>query len=77
VGTTTAAMRLVEEGKLSLDDLVGKHLAAFKAREITIRELLHHRSGLPAYLKEPREKSPDGILGEISGMKMEKKYRYS
>ena len=42
-------MTLVDEGKLSLDDPVSKHLPRFtgKKGEITIRQLLSHTSGLP------------------------------
>lgn len=55
--TATAVMILVDEGKLSLDDRVAKHVPAFKdvklkeggkspVREMTIRHLLSHTSGL-------------------------------
>lgn len=45
----TAVMMLSEEGKLSPDDFLCKHLTAFeneKCREIRIRHLLSHTSGL-------------------------------
>lgn len=52
--TATAVMQLREQGKLTLDDPVSKHLAWFavqKSRDddppITIEELLTHASGLP------------------------------
>ena len=50
--TSLAIMQLVEEGKVNLDDPVKKHLAFFEVdkvsfkEEITIRHLLHHRSGM-------------------------------
>ena len=52
IGTTTAAMILYDEGKLVLDEKVTHYLpdvhrAACKD-EVTVRELLEHRSGLPA-----------------------------
>lgn len=53
--TATAIAILVDEGKLNWDDKVIKHLPDFRladeyaTREITIRDLLSHRSGLPAY----------------------------
>ena len=68
VGTTTAAMLLVEQGKLSLDDPLGKYVPCFRGRDITVRELLQHRSGLPAYMT-PRTSSPDEILGEFAAFK--------
>ena len=51
VGTTTAAMVLYDEGKLSLDERVTHYLPAFNGglkELVTIRMLLEHRSGLPA-----------------------------
>ena len=46
-----AIQMLADDGKLSIDDPVAKHLPAFdtdKSRAITIRQLLTHTSGLPA-----------------------------
>jgi CubicO group peptidase (beta-lactamase class C family) len=51
VATTAAAMILVERGKLRLDEHVSHYLPLFSGPgkgEITIRELLTHRSGLPS-----------------------------
>ena len=50
----TAVLMLVEQGKISLDDKVGKYLDEYKngkAGEITIRELLTHTAGFehPGY----------------------------
>lgn len=50
--TTPAAMLLFDEGKLNFDDLVTKYLPAFGNRgkdKITVRNLLLHNSGLPAF----------------------------
>ena len=50
--TTAALAMLVDEGRLSWDDRVIKHLEAFQmydpyvTREITVRDLLTHRSGM-------------------------------
>jgi CubicO group peptidase (beta-lactamase class C family) len=51
VATTAAAMVLVDRGKLGLDEPVVLYLPAFSGghrNAITIRDLLTHRSGLPA-----------------------------
>ena len=51
IGTTTAAMILYDEGKLVLDEKVTRYLPSFTGGEkdqVTVRELLEHRSGLPA-----------------------------
>lgn len=52
VATTTSVMHLVNEGKLDLDDKVSRYLPEFETppkNEITLRDLLLHESGLPAY----------------------------
>jgi CubicO group peptidase (beta-lactamase class C family) len=51
VGTTTAIMILYDEGKVHLDDPVVKFIPEFTGGakdQVTIRQLLEHRSGLPA-----------------------------
>lgn len=51
VATTAAAMVLVDRGSLRLDERVSHYLPAFNGGEkgqVTIRDLLTHRSGLPA-----------------------------
>ena len=45
--TAMAIMMLEEEGKLSYDDSVVKFISELPYREITIRQLLTHTSGLP------------------------------
>ncbi len=52
VFVATALMQLVDDGKVSLDDPVVQHLPDFKMadprfRQITLRMLLNHSSGLP------------------------------
>ena len=45
-------MKLVDEGKVSLDDPISKYIPEFndgKKKEITIRHFLLHTSGLPAF----------------------------
>lgn len=51
IGTTTAVMVLYDEKKIDLDAPVFRYLPAFSGGlkdEVTVRELLTHRSGLPA-----------------------------
>src|SRR5215204_7265672 len=53
------ALSLVSEGKLSLNDTIGKRLKKLPERppaawaEITLRQLLNHTSGLPDILEDP------------------------
>lgn len=53
IGTTTAAMILVEEGRLDLDAPVAHYLPEWRGKgdkeRVTVRHLLTHSSGLPAY----------------------------
>jgi CubicO group peptidase (beta-lactamase class C family) len=47
--TATVILKLMEEGKLSINDRVDKYLPSFPYPNITIEHLLNHRSGLPKY----------------------------
>lgn len=49
VMTALAIMKLVEADKLKLDQLVSHVFPAFPFKNITIKDLLSHRSGLPNY----------------------------
>ena len=56
--TATAAMTLVEAGRLRLDDPVHKHLPEFTGGDrslVTVRHLLNHSSGLPDQLPDNLE----------------------
>ncbi len=48
--TATAIMILHEKGKLNYDDLVTRFIPEFPVGDVTIRELLNHRSGLSNYM---------------------------
>jgi CubicO group peptidase (beta-lactamase class C family) len=52
VGTTTAVMLLIQEGRLELDAPVNRYISSWPMWEekgrITVRQLLNHSSGLPA-----------------------------
>ncbi|MEQ1689971.1 MAG: serine hydrolase domain-containing protein [Gemmatimonas sp.] len=52
VGTTTAVMQLVQRGRIALDSPVVRYLPEWTARgtaAITVRHLLTHSAGLPAW----------------------------
>lgn len=52
MATTTAIMKLVNDGDLSLSDRVGEYIEEFNSgdrRRVTIEQLLLHTSGLPAF----------------------------
>ena len=48
--TSMAVLHLMEEGSLKLDDTLGKYFPGFPYKDVTIKMLLSHRSGLPNYL---------------------------
>ena len=53
IATTTLVMRAFDDGRLALDDPVGKWLRDWRGvdrSDVTIRDLLAHASGLTAYL---------------------------
>ena len=85
VGLTTAVMLAVDEGRLDLDAAVRQYLPRFSGPEkdgITLRQLLTHTSGLPAwrplYLEAP---SRDSALALVYATDLETppgiEYRYS
>jgi CubicO group peptidase (beta-lactamase class C family) len=72
VATTTASMKLFEQGAFSLDDEIGRYLPEFRKDEagwknsITIKHLLNHISGLPAWSDlYRRHRTRDSILNEV------------
>lgn len=85
--TAMAIMILKESGKLDYDDKITKFFPDFPAygKEITIRHLLNHTSGLVCYINEymlpedeRRVTNPMSILREQEGLHFEpgEKYRY-
>jgi CubicO group peptidase (beta-lactamase class C family) len=58
VATTSAVMRLVENGQVALDVAVNRYLPRFRGGSrtgVTVRMLLDHTSGLPSYREFFRE----------------------
>lgn len=62
IGTTTAVLKLCEEGRLTLDDKISHYLPYIKYNHITIRDLLLHRSGYPALTEGTTEMTTAGPL---------------
>jgi CubicO group peptidase (beta-lactamase class C family) len=48
--TSVAILKLMEEGKLSLQNTVDQYFPGFPYANVTIENLLTHRSGLPEYM---------------------------
>ncbi len=53
--TASAIMLLVEEGRISVEDKITKHLANLPEtwRDVTVRHLLSHTSGIKDFINEP------------------------
>ena len=61
--TTLAVMKLYDEGKIKLDDKIGKYLPYLKGSNkvnLTLAELLTHTSGLPAFIPFYKSIASDG-----------------
>jgi CubicO group peptidase (beta-lactamase class C family) len=74
--TASAIMRLVERGKLRLDDVIDRYVPEFPlgSNRVTVRELLNHTSGVHNYTDDPgfpahmaADASPAVVLGWIAG----------
>lgn len=73
VGTTTAIMLLVEDGRIRLDDPVQAYLPEFTGGakdRVTVRHLLTHTSGLPAGT-EAGGASPEEMLRRVMRLSLE------
>ena len=92
IATTTVAMRAVESGRLRLDYPVQAYISEFVGAgkdAVTVRDLLLHTSGLPAYVRffleyEPADSGPvtrAAILEQIQTTRLEaapgERYTYS
>lgn len=85
--TATLVMMLVEEGKLALDDRIGKHIPGAPEiwKDITVRHLLTHTSGLSNALYNKidmrRDYTEDELVKEIAALPLDfqpgEKWNYS
>jgi CubicO group peptidase (beta-lactamase class C family) len=53
--TAAAVLRLEQDGKLSVDDKVGRHLPEYPGpgKDVTIHQLLTHTAGVPNFTQDP------------------------
>jgi CubicO group peptidase (beta-lactamase class C family) len=66
IATGTSLMLLEEQGRVALDDPVGKYLPEFNSldkKNVTIRHLMTHTSGMPPYIGAARQKEIQGEAG--------------
>ncbi len=72
--TAAAVLQLVEQGRLSLADTLGRFLPQYPQwGRVTIRQLLSHTSGIPTYTSSPawgahmaESLAPDTVLGFVA-----------
>src|SRR6185369_10382962 len=73
--TSAAIMRLIEQGKLKLDDDMSKYVPQFplNGKHVTIRNLLNHTSGIHSYTSSPEWQktwstplTPDAIVAFVA-----------
>ncbi|HEY9169930.1 MAG TPA: serine hydrolase domain-containing protein [Lutibacter sp.] len=76
--TAAAILLLYQEGKLDLDDFATKYLTDFPYKNIKIRHLLNHTSGLPNYMYAAEHKwnsktppDNDAMLNLMNMVKMQ------
>jgi CubicO group peptidase (beta-lactamase class C family) len=74
VFTATLIMRLVEQGKLSLDDTLAKHLPDLKLADpellntVTVRHLLNHMSGILGDHFPDHGRGDDALAASLDGI---------
>jgi D-alanyl-D-alanine carboxypeptidase len=86
--TAAAVMLLVESGKVSLDDEIGKYVPSYNRAGVTVQRLLSHTAGVPSYTDRPgwigrmaQDLGPEQILASFKDLPLEfapgQRWRYS
>lgn len=68
VGTTTVILKMIEQGKITLDDQVSDHIQLFKDRRVTVRHLLTHTSAISGYIPNRNQLPPDQLLVALDSL---------
>ena len=86
--TSSGVMRLVEEGRIGLDDKITKHLDNLPEswKDVTVRHLLSHTSGIKDFINEPtvdmrKDLQPEDVIESLRLLPLNfqpgEKYSYS
>ncbi|MFH0734491.1 MAG: serine hydrolase [bacterium] len=70
--TTMCIMKLVDDNKINIEDVVVKYLPKFASSgkdDIKLKNLLLHNSGLPSYYTPLKNQSPSSIIDSIFTLK--------
>ena len=60
--TAVATLLLIEQEILGLDDYIATYFPDFPYTDVTIRQLLSHRSGIPDYIKLDKRHYPASVI---------------
>lgn len=72
IGTTTRILQFIEENKLSFHTPISSILTRFHDKQVTVEDLLFHRSGLPQDLSNKETLTKDNIRNRIYDVKVSK-----
>ncbi|MFC6200501.1 serine hydrolase domain-containing protein [Lactiplantibacillus nangangensis] len=70
VGTTTRIFQLLSDHTIRLDDPVARFLPGFAHKEITIKQLLLHNSGLPADIDNLTNMNREDLIAAVYDAKL-------
>lgn len=71
VSTTSSAMLLYQQGKLDLEAHATSYVSRFRHDQVTIRQLLTHSSGLPAYCSfQLKNETPEQAENELFSLNL-------
>lgn len=80
IGTTNLILKLVSEGRLSLEDSLSQYLPEWQSPQVKIRHLLTHTSDIVGYIPNrnqlPKTKLIQALLSLSSGDNLGKVVRY-
>ncbi len=67
IGTTMACLRMMEEGKISVNDKISKYIPqCFGKEDITVFMLMTHTSGIPAHMPLYKGDNTDAVSAILS-----------
>lgn len=75
IGTTTRVLQLIDQGSLRLTDQVRGYLPQLAFLDLTIEELLLHRSGLPADYPRDRPFTEAGLVAFLKECRFDQEPR--
>lgn len=62
IGTTSVVLRLIEQGKLALDDKIVAYLPEYGDPDVTIRHVITHTSGIQTWIKDRDQLTKEQLI---------------